>query len=226
MLSIEPRKRLQLIESRALSQLGFSLAHLLHHVGHLAVHLQKLVDVGHLHPEPAAMRFLRLAFSTSGLARSCRGHRLDDRDLALDRLVVETRLRRSASSSCRCRASCPSCRTCRPAFASAELLGEVFQVEMPFCRRLAILAACSCIDGFGGLFDERDDVAHAEDAAGDALRVKVFQRVGLFAGTDQLDRLAGDRRMASAAPPRPSPSIRVSTIPVMPTRSSKFCAQC
>ena len=43
----------------------------------------------------------------------------------------------------------------------------------------------------GRLFDEGHHVAHAENAAGDARGIKIFQRVGLFAGADQLDRLAG-----------------------------------
>jgi hypothetical protein len=35
--------------------------HGFHHVGHLAVHLEQLVDLGTSTPEPAAMRFLREA---------------------------------------------------------------------------------------------------------------------------------------------------------------------
>ena len=48
-----------------------------------------------------------------------------------------------------------------------------------------------------------DDVAHAEDAAGDAARVEVLERVPLLADAHQLDRLAGDgahgQRGAAAA---------------------------
>ena len=55
----------------------------------------------------------------------------------------------------------------------------------------------------GGLLDQRDDVAHAEDAVGDARGVEFLQRVHLLAGADQLDRLAGDgahgKRRAAAA---------------------------
>ena len=43
-----------------------------------------------------------------------------------------------------------------------------------------------------GLFDERHDVAHAEDAAGDALGMEILQPVDLLAGAHELDRLAGD----------------------------------
>src|SRR5205085_10135228 len=41
-------------------------------------------------------------------------------------------------------------------------------------------------------FDKRENVAHAQNAADDAVRVKRFQRVVLFADTDELDGLAGD----------------------------------
>ncbi len=45
----------------------------------------------------------------------------------------------------------------------------------------------------GRLLHQRHHVAHAEDAAGDARRIELLQRVELLAGADQLDRLAGDR---------------------------------
>ncbi len=44
----------------------------------------------------------------------------------------------------------------------------------------------------GRLLDQRDDVAHAEDAVGDALGMKILQRIHFFAGADQFYRLAGD----------------------------------
>ena len=43
------------------------------------------------------------------------------------------------------------------------------------------------------LLDQRDDVAHAEDAAGDPLGVELLERVELLADADEPDRLAGDR---------------------------------
>jgi hypothetical protein len=50
---------------------------------------------------------------------------------------------------------------------------------------------------------QADDVAHAEDAVGDAAGVEILQRVHLLAGADQLDRPAGDgahgERRAAAA---------------------------
>jgi len=47
--------------------------------------------------------------------------------------------------------------------------------------------------------------------------MEILQRVHLFADAEQLDRLARHARIDSAAPPRPSPSTRVSTMPVTPT---------
>ena len=49
------------------------------------------------------------------------------------------------------------------------------------------------VDGLGRLLDQADDVAHAEDAAGDALGVKRLDRADPLAGADEHDRLAGDR---------------------------------
>ena len=43
-----------------------------------------------------------------------------------------------------------------------------------------------------GALDEREHVAHAEDAADDAVGMEGLEGVGLFAGADELDGLAGD----------------------------------
>ena len=48
------------------------------------------------------------------------------------------------------------------------------------------------LDRLGGALDQADDVAHAEDAAGDALGMERLERVELLAGAGELDRLAGD----------------------------------
>src|SRR6476469_1053157 len=42
------------------------------------------------------------------------------------------------------------------------------------------------------LFDQRENVAHAQNAGDDAVRMERFQRVVLFAHTDEVDGLAGD----------------------------------
>ena len=73
----------------------------------------------------------------------------------------------------------------------------------PLRIRSAVRAAFSASILAAARLDQRHHVAHAEDAPGNAARMEIFQRVGLFAGADQLDRLAGDRahrqRRAAAA---------------------------
>ena len=75
--------------------------------------------------------------------------------------------------------------------------------KTPFRIRSAAFAAFSASMFCVGFLDEADDVAHAEDAAGDARRIEILERVELFADADQLDRLAGDgahRQRRAAAP--------------------------
>ena len=63
---------------------------------------------------------------------------------------------------------------------------------MPFFSFLASLSALSLSRVCLGLLDQAEHVAHAEDARRDTVRMERFQRVGLLAHTDELDRLAGD----------------------------------
>ena len=74
-----------------------------------------------------------------------------------------------------------------------ELLAQVGEIEGALAHPLGGAHRLLGVDIGGGLFHQRDDVAHAENAAGDARGIEILQRVELFAGADQLDRLAGDR---------------------------------
>ena len=74
-----------------------------------------------------------------------------------------------------------------------QLVAEIFEreavAEESFLGELLGLLAVE--RGFG-LLDERKHVAHAEDAADDAVGMKRLEGVGLFAHADELDGLAGD----------------------------------
>ena len=74
-----------------------------------------------------------------------------------------------------------------------ELLAQVGEVELALAHLLGDARGLLGVDGGRRLLDQRDDVAHAEDAVGDALRVEILERVHALAGAHQLDRLAGDR---------------------------------
>ena len=84
-----------------------------------------------------------------------------------------------------------------------ELFLQIVQVELTLAHPLGGLGRLFGVDLFGCTFDEGDDVAHSENASGDARGIEVLERIHLFADADQLDRLAGDRahgeRRAAAA---------------------------
>src|SRR6185437_8394680 len=81
-----------------------------------------------------------------------------------------------------------------PAHAAklAELAREVVEIELPLRELGGEALGLFLVGGLGGLLDQADDIAHAEDAAGDAAGMERLQRLDLFAGADKDDRLAGD----------------------------------
>ena len=84
-------------------------------------------------------------------------------------------------------------------------------------------SASSCWIDLGGALDQADDVAHAEDAAGDAARDGSASSASSFSPVPaNLIGLPVTARIDSAAPPRASPSMRVSTTPVSGTCSEKL----
>ena len=144
-------------------------------------------------PEPAAMRRLRLAFSRSGLRRSRGVIEFDDRDLALEQLLVEIALGDLVLDL-----GDSGQHPHQPAHAAHalhlhELLAQVGEIEGALAHLLGDARGLLGVDRRGGLLHQRDDVAHAEDAVGDARGMKVLDGVELLAGADELDRLAGDR---------------------------------
>ena len=92
------------------------------------------------------------------------------------------------------------------------------RVNSPLAILARQLLGVLLLDHLRGPLDQADDVAHAEDAPGDPLGLEGLERVQLLADAHQLDRHRPvTARIDSAAPPRASPSTRVSTMPVMPT---------
>ena len=74
-----------------------------------------------------------------------------------------------------------------------QLVAEVFEREAVAEQGLLgeLLGLFAVERGFG-LLDERHHVAHAQDAADDAVGMEGLEGVGLFAHADELDGLAGD----------------------------------
>ena len=131
------------------------------------------------------------------------GHRRDDGDLALEHAVIEacgSQLVLHAAHAGHHRHDAAHATHLRHLL---DLAGEVVEVELARLHLPGHRRGFFRVDVFGGLLDEADDVAHAEDAIGDALGMKFLQRIHLSPGADQLDRLAGDgahrERRAAAA---------------------------
>ena len=149
------------------------------------------------------MRFLRLALRMSGLRRSCG---------VIESMIAIWRLSTLSSSPALAIwffiLATPGIMPIRPhmppiAAICIELFAHVGEIELALAHLLGGAHRLFGVDIGGGFLDQRDDVAHAENAAGDARRVEFLQRVEFFAGADQLDRLVGDRahrqRRAAAA---------------------------
>ena len=74
-----------------------------------------------------------------------------------------------------------------------QLFAEVVEVEGFAFRHLGGEFARFCfVHLVFEVFDEAEDVAHAEDARGDAVGVEGFECVGFFANAEEFDRFAGD----------------------------------
>ena len=74
----------------------------------------------------------------------------------------------------------------------AEHVAEGFEGDFAFAERLLLLLHLVLVELLVRFFDQRDDVAHAEDAAGHAVGVEFLEVVELLADADELDRHAGD----------------------------------
>ncbi len=163
------------------------------------------------------MRFLRLALRISGLAPLLRRHRRDDRRLPLEARNRRRPSRRSASSSCRRRAACPSCPTCRRSSASGRAARRGRRGRRRPCAsarrpwppspRRASAAAFSTSPTMSPMPRMRPAMrAGSKSSSASSFSPTPISLIGLPVTA----------RIDSAAPPRPSPSTRVSTMPVMP----------
>ncbi len=102
-----------------------------------------------------------------------------------------------------------------------ELIAEIFQREFFFAQLALEIGGGLFVHRLLHPFDERHDVAHAENPRDDAFWIKTLERVVFFTEADKLYRRASnfaDLPILSAAPPRASPSSFVRITPVRPSR--------
>ena len=186
-----PAAQAEHVAERARDAAALAAAHGLHHVGHLAVHLEELVDV--LDPGARARRDALLAGGLQDVrvAALGRSHGIDDGALALEHPLVEIGVLELGLHLADARQHAEHAANPADLLHLGELVAQVLQVEPALAHLLDGAHRLFVVEVLGGLLDEGDDVAHAEDAARDARRVEFLERVHLLAGADELDRLAG-----------------------------------
>src|SRR5688572_8707700 len=165
-----------------------AFAHLLHHVGHLTLHLADLVDVGDFDAGARRDAFAARAVDEVGIGALLLRHRGDDRFLALEHAVIETCGGELILHLADARQHAEKPLHTAHLAHLGELIGEIVEVELALFHFLGELLGLLAVDMLDRLLDEGDDVAHVEDARGDSLRMERFERVELFAGAEELDR--------------------------------------
>ena len=167
------------------------------------MHLEKLVDLADLDARTGGDALPARAIDKVGIAALGAGHGFDDRFLAGDDAVVDTRCVELILDLAHARQHAQDALHATQLLHLAKLRSQVVHVELTFLHFGGELFRLRLVDAFGGPFDQADDIAHVEDAAGNARREEGFQRFQLFARAQELDRCAGhephrQRRAATA----------------------------
>ena len=120
------------------------------------------------------------------------GHRQDDRFLTTDHRIINTGsgdlLLHLAESGQHAHDAAKSAHFLK----LAKLRQEIVHVELALCHALGEAFGFFLLDILRRLFDKCNDIAHVENTTGKPRRIKLLQRVLLFADTDKLDWAAGD----------------------------------
>ena len=143
-------------------------------------------------PEPAAIRFLRLAFRMSGLRRSRGRHRIDDGDLPFDYVFVDVGRGELIFHFADAGQHAHEPAKAAHSLHLRELLAQVTEIERALAHFLGSAHRFLGIDIGRGLFDQRNDIAHAENTAGNPSRIELLEGIQFFARADELDWFAGD----------------------------------
>ena len=171
--------------------------HLLHHALHLLELIEQAVHFLHMHARAGSDAALAGGLDQLGLAALERRHRADDAfhapHVALGAVHVGlAEVGRLAAHHLRGQLV-DQARQAAHLLHLRDLHQEVVEVEgIARLDLVGKLLRRGDVDTLLHLFDQRDDVAHAEHAAGVALGVEYLEPVDLLAGAGKLDRRAGD----------------------------------
>ncbi len=167
------------------------------------MHLQELVEVGNFHARAPRDALLAAGLQDLRIGALTFRHRLHERDLLLDDLVIETGLLDLLGHLSHAGHHAHDTFHAAHLHHLFELHLQVVHVELALLEALHHALGLFLLDRVLCLLDEADDVAHAEDSPGDPVRLEGFQRVHLLAEADETDRLArhrAHRERRAAAP--------------------------
>ena len=157
------------------------------------MHLEHLVDGLHIGAAACCHALLALGIHQIGVGAFLGGHRPDDRFHVDQHLVVHPGIghRRLGFLHARHHAR----QHPQPAHRAhlLKLHRQVVEVELALFQIAGELFGVFFLDRRGRAFDQADNIAHAQNAVGNAGRAERFDRVELFTGAGKFDRLAGDR---------------------------------
>ena len=156
------------------------------------MHLQQLVDFLDLEACAGGDALFAAGLEDVGILALLARHGVDHRHLTLDDLVVEVCSGDLVLHLGDAGHHAHQAAETTHGLHLRKLIAQVGKIELALAHLLGDARGFFRIDMRCGLLDEGDDVAHAEDAARNTRRMEVFQRIGLFTGADQLDRLAGN----------------------------------
>src|SRR4051794_28943250 len=171
-----------------------ALGHRHHHLAGVEEPVDELVDVGHLGPRAPGDARPSRAVDDLGVRPLRRSHRGDDRLDPVDLPLVEVlellaELAHSGQHAhdLRQRPHLPQLLHLLQEVVEREVAATTGQLRRSLRRLL-------CVERLLGLLDQREHVAHVEDARGHPVRVEQVEVRQLLARGREHHRLAGDRR--------------------------------
>ena len=152
------------------------------------MHFQKLVHFLHRGARPVGNADLALGLQQLRLGAFLFRHRRNDGIHADKDAIIHARCRALQLLHARKHAR----QRAKPAHALhlLQLGAQIVHVELTLGHLRGERFGFVLLDGFGGTLNKADNVAHAEDASGNAAGVEDVQPIQLFAGADKLNRLA------------------------------------
>src|SRR5919201_271947 len=173
-------------------KLALKAFELLHHLPELRVLLEETVDVLHVRPAAPRNALPPAAIDDLGPAALLGRQRRDDRVEPAQVGLLGVELLGSALEHLAERQHAEDLIEGTQLSHLPELIAEVLQRERVLAQLAQGLLGLLLIDGRLRLLDEREHVAHPEDARGHAVGMKWLQRVCLLADADVGDGPAGD----------------------------------